>query len=179
MKRRWLFGFVAFAILLISLVVIWLRLSTLKVERTIIAELPKGINRLVRTDLDNDGEFELIASCSANWLFDLSVWRIHQTSDIEDPRLWLILSPLKNPKLEQLPYVCRLNFPSHLQFSELFVEWGEWHDFGNFRKWLPRKLGWMRIRNGQVCFEPICETQRFTQHLLSFNKSLTLLIGNE
>ncbi|MCS7186341.1 MAG: VCBS repeat-containing protein [Armatimonadota bacterium] len=178
MKRRWLFGFVAFAILLISLVVIWLRLSTLKVERTIIAELPKGINRLVKTDLDGDGEIELMATCSPPSLVS-PVWSIDENEGIDDPRVWLIRSPLTNPQVKQLPYVCRLNFPNDSTdfppLRAIFVEDGEWRK-SVLRLWLTKRLGWLRVHDGQAAFEPICAAEKFNHWLFYNGKVATLLI---
>lgn len=63
MKKRWLAFAGMFTVLLIGFVVARLLSPTLKLERTVIAELPKGINRLIKTDLDGDGEIELATAC--------------------------------------------------------------------------------------------------------------------
>lgn len=61
--KRWLLGLSAIVTIAILAFSFW-RSSLLIVERTIIAELPLGINRLVLTDLDSDGEPEILAVCS-------------------------------------------------------------------------------------------------------------------
>jgi hypothetical protein len=76
------------------------------VERTIVAELPLGINTLVPTDLDGDGEPEILAVCSY-WQEIQPTWFIPDYERIADPRIWLIRSPLGKPNAAQLPYVCR------------------------------------------------------------------------
>jgi len=168
MRKRWLIISVAFAVMLTALIGYWIRSTTLSIERTVVAGLPEGISQLIKTDLDNDGEMELLATCLPTT--SRAVWQIDEQSDVADPRIWLIRSPLTNPQLTQLPYVCRLRFPVDLTpLQEVPVENGEWKDFGKFREWLPRQLGWLRIRDGQIHFKPLCAPEQFTRHRLIDN----------
>ncbi len=130
-------------------------------HRTVIAKLPKGLNALVKTDLDGDGEPELLAICTAGWRIGF-VWNISDRDSIADPRVWLIRFPLTNPQVTQLPYVCCLNSPTTLPLLRAVpVEEGEWRDYGRFRQWRPRRLGWLQMRNGQTQFEPFGSSLQF------------------
>lgn len=176
MKVRWLIGFLALTVVVIALIVAWLRFSTLRVERTVIAELPIGINQLVKTDLDGDGEPELLATYAST---NNSVhWHIDKRRRNVDPRIWFIRSPLTKPQLTQLPYVCRLSFSDELpSLRAVLVEEGELRDYSESLEWSLRRLGWLRMRNSQIQFEPICAPGRFVQQLLYSGKMATLLIS--
>jgi len=86
--KRWLLGLSAILVLVVSALALW-RSSSLIVERTIVAELPLGINTLVPTDLDGDGEPEILAVCS-HWQEIQPTWFIPDYERIADPRIWLI-----------------------------------------------------------------------------------------
>ncbi|MFN3422515.1 MAG: hypothetical protein ACK40X_12405, partial [Armatimonadota bacterium] len=160
--------------------------TPLKVHRTIISEFPKGINSLIKTDLDGDGNPELLATCTTSWATTSGVrfngdrvWFIRDYSNIADPRIWLVRSPLTKPKATQLPYVCRLNFPKTLPLLRTVpVEEGEWREFVNSREWISKRLGWLQMRGGKLHFEPFCATGLFTQQLVVNDKTAFLFVFN-
>ncbi len=187
MRYRWLIGIAAVIVLAAIFFLAWRHATTpLKVHRTVIAEFPKGINSLVKTDLDGDGNPELLATCTTSWAtmngarFNGDrVWFIGDYSDIADPRIWLILSPLTKPQTTQLPYVCRLNFPKILPpLKAVPVEEGEWREFVNSREWISKRLGWLEMRDGKIHFEPFCATGSFAQQLVTNDKTALLFVFN-
>ncbi len=175
MRKQWLIISSAFLVVIIAFIAYWFCSPTLKVKRTVIAELPEGINRLVKTDLDSNGEIELVATCFTPSISS-PVWSIDGNDDIADPRIWLIRSPLTNPQVTQLPYVCRLNFPTDLPpMQAMFVEDSEWRK-SVLRLWITKRLGWLKVRNGQINFEPFCKAEKFNHWLFTNGKVATLLI---
>ncbi|GBD00216.1 hypothetical protein HRbin17_02754 [bacterium HR17] len=180
MRCRWLIGITVVAVSVVFCLAAWRHATALKVRRTVTAELPRSLNTLAKTDLDADGAPELLVTCATVWTTSNFVWHISDRDGIADPRIWLIRSPQKNPKVTQLPYVCRLTFPTTLPpLRAVPVEDGEWRDFGAFRQWLPRRLGWLQMRDGKMHFEPFCATGQFTQQLVTGSETATLFIFND
>jgi len=184
--KRWLLGLSAIVVVVVLALVLW-RSSSLIVERTVIAELPLGINRLVPTDLDGDGEPEILAVCS-RWEEDiLPIWRIPDYERISDPRIWFIRSPFGKPKATQLPYVCYFVYWWSWDLSSLLplqrsvlVEEGELLSLSPTKEWRTQRLGWLKIVEGQLTFEPLLTVKgRVTLHLIAAEKLPTMLFIND
>jgi len=184
--KRWLLGLSAIVVVVILAFALW-RSSSLIVERTVIAELPLGINRLVPTDLDGDGEPEILAVCS-RWEEDiLPIWRIPDYERISDPRIWFIRSPFGKPKATQLPYVCYFVYWWSWDLSSLLplqrsvlVEEGELLSLSPTKEWRTQRLGWLKIVEGQLTFEPLLTVKgRVTLHLIAAEKLPTMLFIND
>jgi hypothetical protein len=175
--KRWLFGLSAILVLAVSALALW-RSSSLIIERTIIAELPLGINTLVPTDLDGDGEPEILAVCS-HWQEIQPTWFIPDYERIADPRIWLIRSPLEKPNAAQLPYVCRwrnLDLPSSLPPQRsVLVEEGELLSLGLRKGWKVHRLGWLKMIGKQLTFEPFLTVKGQITHYLIADDKLLLL----
>jgi len=184
--KRWLLGLSAIVVVVVLALVLW-RSSSLIVERTVIAELPLGINRLVPTDLDGDSEPEILAVCS-RWEGDiLPIWRIPDYERISDPRIWFIRSPFGKPKATQLPYVCYFVYWWSWDLSSLLplqrsvlVEEGELLSLSPTKEWRTQRLGWLKIVEGQLTFEPLLTVKgRVTLHLIAAEKLPTMLFIND
>ncbi|MEZ8218236.1 hypothetical protein B0813_001773 [Candidatus Fervidibacteria bacterium JGI MDM2 SSWTFF-3-K9] len=184
--KRWLLGLSAIVVVVILALALW-RSSSLIVERTVIAELPLGINRLVPTDLDGDSEPEILAVCS-RWEEDiLPIWRIPDYERISDPRIWFIRSPFGKPKATQLPYVCYFVYWWSWDLSSLLplqrsvlVEEGELLSLSPTKEWRTQRLGWLKIVEGQLTFEPLLTVKgRVTLHLIAAEKLPTMLFIND
>jgi hypothetical protein len=175
--KRWLLGLSAIVVLAVSMLALW-RSSSLIIERTIIAELPLGINTLVSTDLDGDGEPEILAVCS-HWQEIQPTWFIPDYERIADPRIWLIRSPLGNPNAAQLPYVCRWwnwDLPSSLPPQRsVLVEEGELLSLGLRKEWKVHRLGWLKMVGKQLTFEPFLTVKGQITHKLIAGEKLLLL----
>ena len=175
--KRWLFGLSAIVVLAVSALALW-RSSSLIVERTIVAELPLGINTLVPTDLDGDGEPEILAVCS-HWQGIQPTWFIPDYERIADPRIWLIRSPLEKPNAAQLPYVCRWwnwDLPSSLPPQRsVLVEEGELLSLGLRKGWKVHRLGWLKMVGKQLTFEPFLTVKGQITHKLIADDKLLLL----
>lgn len=175
MKKRWITFAGMFTVLLIAFVVARLLSPTLKLERTVIAELPKGINRLVKTDLDGDGEIELATACWAD-TDSLDFW-INTSRSRSNLRLWLIRSPLTNPHAMQLEHVFGMDLPHNSPpLKELLVQDYKTRYLSELKRWLGPRLGWLRMRNGQIHFEPFAEGE-YEICLLPYSDSMVLVFS--
>jgi len=166
--KRWLLGLSAIVVVVILALALW-RSSSLIVERTVIAELPLGINRLIPTDLDGDGEPEILAVCSHWYWKDISSFLFfHDHDRTDDPRVWFIRSPLGKPQATQLPYVCRWGWQLSslpLQRSVL-VEEGELLSLGFRKVWKASRLGWLKMTGEHLTFEPLLTVKGRVTHQL-------------
>jgi hypothetical protein len=144
-------------VLLVIAVILFLwRNQRLSLKREIVAKFPAGVNRLVVTDLDGDGEAELVATCTLAQ-FDCNPITVGLTqSQFTDPRIWLILSPLSNPSIQRLPYACRLPFPNFLpplrklpveEVKAVKLRFSQIWEFGDF--------GWLTMHSGRLKFESL------------------------
>jgi len=174
--KRWLLGLSAIVVVVILALALW-RSSSLIVERTVIAELPLGINRLVPTDLDGDSEPEILAVCF-HWEKIQPTWFIPDYERITDPRIWLIRSPLEKPNATQLPYVCRWNrdFSSSLPPQRsVLVEEGKLLSLGLRKEWKVQRLGWLKMVGKQLTFKPLFTVKGQVTHRLIADEKLLLL----
>ncbi|MEJ7614057.1 MAG: VCBS repeat-containing protein, partial [Candidatus Fervidibacter sacchari] len=177
--KRWLLGLSAIVVVVVLALVLW-RSSSLIVERTVIAELPLGINRLVPTDLDGDGEPEILAVCSHWYWKDIKpILFFYDHDRTDDPRVWFIRSPLGKPQATQLPYVCRWGWQLSslpLQRSVL-VEEGELLLLGFRKVWKASRLGWLKMAGEHLTFEPLLPVKgQVTHQLIAGGKSPSMLI---
>ena len=144
------------ALLVVAVTLSLWRNQRLSLEKEIVAKFPAGVNRLVATDFDGDGETELVATCALT-PFDRNPITIGLTqSQFSDPRIWFIRSPLSNPSIQRLPYACRLPFPNFLPpLRKLLVEevkavklrFSQIWEFGDF--------GWLTMHGDLLKFEPL------------------------
>ncbi len=154
MGKPRLFRLTALLVVVVTLS-LW-RSQRLSLEREIVAKFPAGVNRLVATDFDGDGEIELVATCALT-PFDRNPITVGLTqSQFLDPRIWFIRSPLSDPNIQRLPYACRLPFPNFLPpLRKLLVEevkavklrFSQIWEFGDF--------GWLTTHGDRLKFEPL------------------------
>ncbi len=133
---------------ILAIAALWWRSQLLTVQRTVIANLPAGTDRLAVTDLDDDGESEVVAYCTPTPLkTNPAIFYLHHLSEAGT---WFVRFPLMtNPKVEKLPYSFRLPLPAFLPpLRRLLVE-----KVTNSSK--PNELGWLKVRNGKFVFEPL------------------------
>jgi len=160
MRWRWV---LRVAFVLLALFALWWQASQrLWLSRTIVAKVPSGVSRLIKTDLDGDGEPELLVAHAPSWLQRelLPLWTSSSHDGITDIRLWLIRSPLTKPQAEQLPYVCRLPFPEHLPpLRAVLVEEGEWTARSSRTMWYSLRWGWLTLEGDRPKFVPLISTR--------------------
>lgn len=79
------------------------------------------------------------------------------------------------PQAIKLPYVFRMNLPHNFPpLKELLVQDYRVRYLSELKRWLGPRLGWLRIRNGQIHFEPFAEGL-FAPNVLPFGNSAILL----
>ncbi len=135
------------AVLAVLAIALWWRSQQLSVQRTAVANLPAGTDRLAVTDLDGNGEPEVLVYCSPTPLkANPTTFYLYPLSETGT---WLIRFPLTNPKLEKMPYSFRLPLPAFLPpLRKLLAE-----KVNEPNK--PNELGWLTIRNEKFVFEPL------------------------
>jgi len=174
--KRWLLGMSAIFVVVVLALALW-RSSSLIVERTVIAELPLGINKLIPTDLDGDGEPEILVVCS-HWREIQPTWFIPDHERITDPRIWLIRSPFEKSSATQLPFVCRWDWNLSVSLPpqrSVLVEEGELLSLGSRKEWRVQRLGWLKMIGKQLTFKPLFTVKGQVTHRLIADEKLLLL----
>ncbi|MFA0749955.1 MAG: hypothetical protein SLRJCFUN_000358 [Candidatus Fervidibacter sp.] len=107
------------------LALFWRGSQGLRLSRTVIAKVPSSVNGLIETDLEGDGDPELLAIVTHPYTATQRGWVAgRQTppySRVASDRPWLIRSPLTTPVAEPLPLAQLPNsigFPSSPSWAQ-------------------------------------------------------------